>query len=130
MTPNNAISEMLRKSGFSTGEKTTPKVQAAPKKEDIPDQLVNSGLSVGFLLESLMDVISGSNTSESAKLKAIEHCLKMHGALRNDSSVAQSSVNIIINDPGAQSRPDNFTNLKGVNPILMPRELLLEVSNA
>lgn len=84
-------------------------------KDDSPDirkQLDRAGLSTEEILSQIQQEMVGAETSAS-RLRASEMGLKMHGHLK-EAQVPMPSISIIINDPGSP---------KGVNPILVPREI-------
>lgn len=107
-----ALTNILAKSGISSG--ANPNSSSETKNKTLESRLSNSGLSLDTTLSELAYVMQNSE-NESTKLKAIEQVLKMHGVLK-DSGAAPSSVNIIIQ--GGMS--------DGKNPILFPREVILD----
>lgn len=86
-------------------------------KDDSPDirkQLDRAGLSTDEILSQIQQEMVGAESAAS-RLKAAEMGLKMQGHLK-EAQVPIPSITIVINDPGSQ---------KGINPILLPREISL-----
>lgn len=82
---------------------------------DIKKQLDRSGLSTEEILSQLQQEMTNGETSAS-RIRAAELGLKAHGFLK-ETAIPLPSINIIINDPGSP---------KGVNPILVPREISVD----
>jgi hypothetical protein len=101
LSPN--ISAALVEAGLSEKEGAAP---------DIKKQLERAGLGTAEILEQLSVEMSQAESS-SNRLRAIELGLKVHGLMK-ETAVALPSITIVINDAEAP---------KGVNPILLPREI-------
>lgn len=97
-----------------------PEIQAALRHagigkvegSSVADMLNEADLSLWDSIQILADIARGSS-QEGEKRRAIETAFKLHGVLK-DTAPAPPQVTIIINDPEGP---------KGINPILLPREV-------
>jgi hypothetical protein len=100
-----------------------PEIQAALRtsgllsheNQTLEESLNSSGLTLDSTLSTISQIQEFSG-NESARLRAAELSLKARGFLREQAPTIPS-ITFIIQDSHAP---------KGVNPILIPRELLLE----
>lgn len=99
------ISTALREAGL-TGN--------SENEEDIKTSLDSAGLSVAETLGQLEFEMKNGDTS-AARIRAAELGLRVRGTLK-EAAVALPVINIVINDLNPQS-------IRGVNPILLPREI-------
>ncbi len=118
------VQEVLRAAGLAPG---------ATSKDTRPltEKLDAAGLSLDETLEELA-IILKSTGNDSLRLRAAETVLKAHGALK-ESQPAAPSFTIVIQESlgnGALVQPlpgvENIPN--GVNPILLPRQLIKELN--
>lgn len=70
-------------------------------------------LSDEDVIMKLSSMASGAG-SEALRLRALELAMKAKKMLTNDLGVSSTNINIIIQDPNGP---------KGINPILIPREV-------
>lgn len=110
------IQAVLREAGLleSAGDKN--------KKDSRPlsEKLDAAGLGLDETLEELAIVVKGTG-NESLRVRCLETVLKAHGALK-ETPTASPSFTIVIN--GAPPLNPNLQIPTGVNPILLPRQLL------
>lgn len=116
-----------------------PEVQAILRKvgldktsqQDDPGSLAEKLSAAGLDLETVLSNLAEvANTSgnEALRLSATRDALKMHGALKESANNQSTmpSFTIIINDKlGSDS-----VLVDGVNPILLPRQLLSTLEKA
>lgn len=111
------IQKVLRSAGLMeepAGEKT------AGEDGTLTDKLNDAGLSLREILENLAYTAKESN-NEGLRVRCLETALKVHGAMK-DSAPAIPSFTIVIQE--SSSAPTSDPTIKGVNPILLPRQLL------
>lgn len=111
------VQKILRAAGLGTEEKSSS--QDSP----LAQRLDAAGLSLDDTIDTLASIIN-STGNESLKLNAVRDVLKMHGALK-ETSPAPPSFTIIIQDT---SEAPTSGLPSGVNPILLPRQLLSKAS--
>jgi hypothetical protein len=115
------IQQVLRSAGLLSEEK--------PKgiSSSLTEKLDAAGIGLDETLEQLAFVAKESG-NESLRVRCLETILKAHGALK-ESAPAIPSFTIVIN--GSPSSSVESTGLpNGVNPILLPRQLLEQLSGA
>ena len=100
------IQEALREAGLLENE----------EKTGVLESLDRAGLSLPQTLETVEGIMTRGG-SDHVKLRAAELSLKARGLMKDQASPIPS-ITIIINDPQAPK--------DGVNPILLPRELVLQ----
>ena len=86
------------------------------EKEDsltIDESLTRAGLDASSIAEELT-ILALHSSNDALRLRALETALKVKGALKEQSTVALPSFNIIIQNSSTQADG-------GVNPILLPR---------
>lgn len=108
MKPN--LQAVLRESGFSPSEKV--------EKGSLSEQLDEAGLSLNQALGELAFLVRNTQ-NDSLKKSALETVLRLHGALK-EQAAPLPTVTIVIKDPTGSLSADK----DGVNPIVLPRELL------
>lgn len=86
--------------------------QDSHENESLENKLEEHGLSLDSDLEALANIAVAGDTS-AVRLRAIETSLKLKGVLK-EQPVQAPNITIIIQDEQAP---------KGVNPILLPRQL-------
>ena len=101
----------LLKESVPVGDETT-----------VVDKLNGAGLSIDEVLEELANLALRSG-NEGIRHRALQDTLKLHGALK-ESTPAAPSFTIIIQPSGFSESPV----IKDVNPILLPRQLLSQLS--
>lgn len=101
------IAAALRQAGL--GGKT--------ETSEIGEALDTAGLTLESSLQTLKFLEENSG-SENTKLRAVEMSVKLRGLLK-DQVAPPPSITIQILDPNFESR-----RTSGVNPVLLPRELL------
>ncbi len=107
------IQELMWKAGLVEG-----KAQEKTESESISAKLERAGLGLDDALLNLANVANGSS-NEGLRVKANETALKLHGVLKNDTAPpAVSNFTIVINDSKSEQK------VSGVNPILLPRQLI------
>ena len=118
------VQEVLRAAGLAP---------EASKKDTRPlsDKLDAAGLSIEETLEELAILVKSSG-NESLRARCLETVLKAHGALK-ETAPAAPSFTIVIQESlgnGALAQPlQGVTNLpEGVNPILLPRQLIKSIN--
>ena len=98
-----------------------PEIQAAlraaglapqDQNRSLTEELDASGLSVRETLDTVTSIMIHGE-SDHTRLRAAELSLKARGVLK-DAAAPIPSITIVINDPLAP---------RGINPILIPREL-------
>lgn len=118
------VQELLRKAGLAP-EATAKDLRPLSEKLDA------AGLSLEETLDEVA-IIMKSTGNDSLRLRAAETILKAHGALK-ESAPAPPSFTIVIQESlgnGDSTQPlADATNLpSGVNPILLPRQLLKKLN--
>jgi len=118
---NPEIQELLRQAGLQEPGKVSKDGRTVGEKLDA------AGLSLDETLEELHFVVKNSG-NEALRVRCLETIMKAHGALK-ESAPAPPSFTIIIQENSAIQNPTstpatNQQTLKGVNPILLPRQLL------
>jgi hypothetical protein len=118
------IQEVLRAAGLAP---------EATKKDSRPlsEKLDAAGLSLEETLEELAILVKSSG-NDSLRARCLETVLKAHGALK-ESAPAAPSFTIVIQETlgnGAVAQPLQGTEKipVGVNPILLPRQLIKSIN--
>lgn len=83
----------------------------------LSEKLSQAGMSLNESLEQLVHVVQNS-ANESLRLSALDRVLKIHGALKETAPQAPSFTIVIQESGGVDNK------IQGVNPILLPRQLL------
>ena len=114
------IQKILRESGLLESEEVKARKDARP----LAERLDAAGLGLDETLEELAMVAKGSG-NESLRVRCLETVLKAHGALKESAPSAPSFTIVIqgqaVGDP-SHTKQANIPD--GVNPILLPRQLL------
>ena len=112
------IQAVLRKAGLSK------ELSGTAEPGGIVERLEAAGLSLDEVLEELATLVKNSG-NEAIRLNAAKIALQAHGTLKESSSVVNPSFTVIIeNAPAGNAK---FT--QGVNPIVLPRQLLTQLKN-
>jgi hypothetical protein len=114
------IQQVLRQAGVLQEKK-----QTSSSENTLVEKLDAAGLSLEEILEELSTAAKTSG-NESLRLRALETALKAHGALK-ETAPLPPSFTIIIDNSG--STQQSSTLPLGVNPILLPRQLLNTLNN-
>lgn len=88
---------------------------------DIGHALDDAGLSIVDTLDVLSSIVQNGG-SEITKLRAVDLALKVRGLLK-DQAAPMPSITVIINDSSAPRGTLGTRGTRGVNPILIPREI-------
>lgn len=108
------IQKVLRAAGLAPSQDN--------KGDTVSEKLANNGMSLDESVEELVKIImSGGN--ENIRFNALRDALKMHGALK-ESAPQAPSFTIVIQEGSNDNR-----SVQGVNPILLPRQLLKTLQN-
>lgn len=108
------IQNVLRAAGLT-------KEKPLASESSIIEKLDDAGLSLPEILEQLAFIAKESG-NEALRARCLETALKAHGALK-DTTPAPPSFTIVIQDSSSSA-------LNGVNPILLPRQLLKELKES
>jgi len=112
------IQEVLRKAGLSKDSKS---------ENTLSQQLDSAGLSLDVAFETLYD-LTRSN-SENTRARAAETVLKLHGVMKETTQAAPTFTIVIQESPqNPASTPLPSFVPQGINPVLLPRPLLKELS--
>jgi hypothetical protein len=112
------IQQVLRNAGLLGEEKSKSGGRS------LTDRLDDAGLGLDDTLEQLAFVAKESG-NEALRVRCLETILKAHGALK-ESAPAAPSFTLVIN-----GSPSDSANIpQGINPILLPRQLLEQLKGA
>lgn len=115
------IQQVLRSAGLLPSEEKSSRGNSST----LVEKLDAAGIGLDETLEQLAFVAKESG-NESLRVRCLETILKAHGALK-ESAPAIPSFTIVIN--GSPSSSVESANIpQGINPILLPRQLLEQLS--
>ena len=110
------IQNILRKAGLAPASSDSD-------ERSVSEKLDAAGLSLQETLDQLAYIAKESG-NESLRARCLETALKAHGALK-DTTPAPPSFTIVIQPSQGSPSVSSHPNLpQGVNPILLPRQLL------
>ncbi len=109
------IQDVLRKAGLAPEKKVA-------SDSPLDQQLEEAGLGLSEVLERYSYIIENT-ANETLKKSALDTVLKMHGALKETAPAPPSFTIVITGGSDAKT-------VDGVNPILLPRQLLNKVEPA
>ncbi len=93
----------------------------------ISDKLNRAGLGTEQIADEL-SLLARSTNNESLKLRALETAMKAHGVLK-ESAPQVPSFTLVIQSNSETQVTSKYNLPAGVNPILLPRQLLKDLIN-
>lgn len=116
------VQNLLREAGLAPGRSSS----SSAGDNTLNEKMDQVGLTDEMLLEGLYDIAKLSG-NEAIRLRALETALKARGSLK-ESAQSPPSFTIVIQPSSFQQSPQNSQNVpEGVNPILLPRQLLNKI---
>jgi hypothetical protein len=118
------IQDVLRSAGLLGPQKPRSSETSLNEKLDA------AGLSLEDTLEQLAFVAKESG-NEALRVRCLETVLKAHGALKESAPAVPSFTIIINSNSTSDSKETQLAGVpEGVNPILLPRQLLKTLAGA
>lgn len=118
------IQKILRQAGLAP--------EASNSETPLTEKLDGAGMNIDEAVEELVNLARNAG-NDNIRLNALRDVLKLHGALKETAPVAPSFT-IVINEsslpsqnPQLDQKPTGVPS--GVNPILLPRQLLKSLAD-